>query len=317
MLGQPPSTVPPNPDKAQLDSLYQGQKHSGQLQDGSALLPAAPQGQVTDHPAQCVDLAKAFDSVSWPFLLDVLRHAGFGRRWTNWIANILSSSSTRVLLNGRAGQRICHARGLRQGDPLSPMLFVLSMEVLNALIRRADSDHLLSPIGHDAISFRASFYADDMVVFVRPVQHDMRILLAILEVFERASGLKANREKSKAISIGCTVDVFRSALALLGCLEESLPCIYLGIPLSIRKLRRSDEQPLIDAVAKRIPTWKGNMMNLAGRCTLVSATLSAIPVYTSMAICLSSWAIQCIDRCRRGFLWAGCQSVAGGKCKVA
>jgi hypothetical protein len=70
-----------------------------------------------------LDIGKAFDSVSWPFLLEVLRHLGFGLLWRNLIAKLLSSSSTRVLVNGEPGDFICHQQGLRQGDPLSPMLF--------------------------------------------------------------------------------------------------------------------------------------------------------------------------------------------------
>ena len=94
-----------------------------------------------------VDLAKAFDTVSWPFcLLEVLEHLGFPARWRDWISAILSSSTTKVLVNGRPGKRIYHARGLRQGDLLSPLLFVLVMEVLNALLREADRRHQLAPL---------------------------------------------------------------------------------------------------------------------------------------------------------------------------
>lgn len=150
------------------------------------------------------------------------------------------------------------------------MLFVISMEVLNALILRADTDGLLTPIGHSAITFRASFYADDMVIFIKPLRQDMLLLLAILDVFEKASGLKANRAKSRAISLNCAEQDFQMALTLFGCAEESFPCRYLGIPLSIRRLC---QQPLIDAVSNRIPAWKGNLLNLAGRSTLVASTL--------------------------------------------
>jgi hypothetical protein len=85
-----------------------------------------------------VDLARAFDSVSWPFLIDIMKHAGFPGAWLDWLPVLLSTANTRVLLNGSPGRRICHARGLRQGDPLSPMLFLFVMEVLNALIKKAD-----------------------------------------------------------------------------------------------------------------------------------------------------------------------------------
>ena len=85
-----------------------------------------------------VDIAKAFDSVAWPFLLEVLEHMGFPQSWRDWTATILSSASTKALVNGCLSRRICHARGLRQGDPLSPLLFVLIMEVLNAMVAEAD-----------------------------------------------------------------------------------------------------------------------------------------------------------------------------------
>ena len=100
---------------------------------------------------------------------------------------------------------------------------------------------------------------------------------------------------------------------ILSCRIEGFPSRYLGIPLSIFRLKRGgDEQAIIDAVAARIPQWKGDMLNITGRMTLVKATLSAIPVHTSIMLCLSSWAIGCIDKLRRAFVWAGADSVSGG-----
>jgi hypothetical protein len=116
-----------------------------------------------------LDIARAFDSVVWPFLLEVLWFMGFPHGWLQWMSTILSSVSTKVLINGTPGDRISHARGLRQGDPLSPMLFLLIMEVLSAVIRKVDAWGLLSQLGVHAIPHRTSMYTDDLILFVKPL----------------------------------------------------------------------------------------------------------------------------------------------------
>ena len=106
-------------------------------------------------------------------------------------------------------------------------------------------------------------------------------------------------------------------LQVFPCWIQPFSVTYLGAPLSISKLARADEQPIVDKVAARIPTWKGNLLTSVGRATLVKSTLSAIPVHTSICYALSPWAIREIDRRRRAFLWAGADMVQGGKCRVA
>jgi hypothetical protein len=150
-----------------------------------------------------VDLAKAFDSVVWPFLLEVFEHAGFPSHWREWITIMLRTASTKVIINGSPGPRIRHARGLRQGDPLSPLLFVIVMEVLNELIVEADRRGILTPLPGNVIKFRASVYVDDLVVFLAPTSQDFSCIREILQLFAGASGLQTNLDKCQVTPIRC------------------------------------------------------------------------------------------------------------------
>jgi hypothetical protein len=116
-------------------------------------------------------IAQAFDSVPWPFLLELMEFAGFSRRCRDWTSVLLSSAGTKVLMNGNPGDKICHAHGLRQGDPLSPMLFLLVMELLNALIEKAHCWSFLQSLG-TRLPHRAS-YANDLVLFISTSAQDV------------------------------------------------------------------------------------------------------------------------------------------------
>ena len=126
-----------------------------------------------------LDIGKAFDSVSWTFLFEVLRHLGFGPLWCGIVSRVLSSSTTRVLVNGEPGDIIHHRRGLRQGDPLSPMLFIIVMDVLNSLILKAQDLGLLQPLLRRGRGQHISLYADDVVLFLKPEIDELNLLKEI------------------------------------------------------------------------------------------------------------------------------------------
>jgi hypothetical protein len=230
-----------------------------------------------------IDIAKAFDSVSWSFLLAVLKHLGFSRRWLNWVSILLSTASTKILANGSPGKRICHARGLRQDDPLSPLLFVLVMEALNALITAAERHGLLQELCPQVLN-RTSLYADDVVVFVAPEEQQLVAIRDALELFAAASGLCANLHKSQASPIQCSLEETCTIIKFFPCRLAAFPCKYLGIPLSIYKLSKEDLQPLVDSVATKLPSWKAGLLTKAGRRVLTRVTLSAMAVHTAIAL---------------------------------
>lgn len=124
---------------------------------------------------------------------------------------MLRTASTKVLVNGRPGRRICHARGLRQGD---------------------------------AARCRAAVYADYLVIFLAPAQSDLTTMRRILEIFAGASGLLTNFDKCTFTPIGCSQEDMDAALMAFPCRVETFPTKYLGAPLSVNRLPRAAEQSI-------------------------------------------------------------------------
>lgn len=137
-----------------------------------------------------LDVAKAFDTVQWPFLLDVMQAMGFGQNWRRWIATLLSSATSSILLNGQPGPTIAHRRGVRQGDSLSPLLFIIAMEILSRLFDVARQQGVLRSMRADGIRFQCSIYVDDVILFAHPSISEARAINGILNIFAEASGLR-------------------------------------------------------------------------------------------------------------------------------
>jgi hypothetical protein len=263
-----------------------------------------------------LDLARAFDSISWPFLFEVLRRYGFSDKFLDWITILLSSASTRVLINGEPGPPIWHRRGLRQGDPLSPQLFVLAVDVLGRLINHAAALGVLQRLHPHRHVPAMSLYADDVVLFCHPSHDDTAAVRELLHIFGLASGLRVNYSKSSAALINCTDDDVAAVSAGLGCPVVEMPITYLGIPLTIRRPTRAQMQPTIDRVAAKLPTWKAHLMDKAGRLKLVKSVLSAIPIHQLLVHAPDKQTLHLIEKIERGFLWAGRKEAHGGSCHV-
>lgn len=264
-----------------------------------------------------LDISKAFDSLQWPFLLEVLGQMGFGPRWISWICGLLATSSTKIAVNGIPGETIYNCQGLRQGSPLSPMIFILCMEPLHRLFEYATAAGLLTPLARTGLRQRVSMYADDAMIFLKPKELDLQACAAILNMFGHASGLKINLQKSSALPIRCTQEHMQLVSELLGCVSTSFPCRYLGLPLSIRKQTALQFQDLVDQIAARLPTWKAASLPKSSRLLLVQSVLCAIPVHSMIAMGLPPKTIKAIIKICRNFLWSGKEEAAGGKCAVA
>lgn len=202
-------------------------------------------------------------------------------------------------------------------DPLSPMLFILAMDVLNSLVKVATNEGLLLPLGGNQNRQRVSLYADDVVLFLRPVVSDLCMIKEILEGFGHAAGLRCNMSKSSVTPIQCSEDDIALVSQELACVVISFPVTYLGIPLTINKPSKSDLLPLVDKVADKLPGWKAPLLNKAGRLVVVKSVLTATPIHLLAALELPKWVMKKIDKIRRNFLWKGREQTRWGNCLVS
>jgi hypothetical protein len=156
-----------------------------------------------------------------------------------------------------------------------------------------------------AIPHRAALHADDLILFAKPVREELLALHEILRLFEGASGLGCNLVKCQLIPIHCSEEQTQLAAEAFPCQLGQFPIKYLGVPLSVWKLPKSSWQLLINTVAHRLPSWKGQLLNHSGRLELIRSTLTAMAIYTAICIGLRPWVIKALEKIVKAFLWAG------------
>jgi hypothetical protein len=166
-----------------------------------------------------LDISKAFAIVNWSYLLQVMEHLGFTQKWRNWISSLWCTTSSAFLVNDIPCKNIFHFRRVMQEDPLSHILFLLAMEPLHRLFRKAQDVGLVNGLSMGCDTFRVSLYANDAAIF--------------LNIFGEASGLFTNTRKTECYPIQCEdLDLF--FLHDSNIILSHFPCTYLGLPLHFK-----------------------------------------------------------------------------------
>jgi hypothetical protein len=190
------------------------------------------------------------------------------------------------------------------------LLFILAMEVLSRLFAKAQEEGVLRGANHARIKFQCSIYADDVILFAHPDEHEANAIKEILAIFGEASGLQTNLGK-------CSVtEIFGAAEHIEG-IRDILQCQVLGFPLSTSKIPKAEIRKTVDAVARRLPACHGPLMAKSGRLIWIKSVLSAVPIYCMIADGLPPWARNEIDSICRKFLWTGKDGDVRGKCMLA
>ncbi|XP_017256437.1 uncharacterized protein LOC108225996 [Daucus carota subsp. sativus] len=259
-----------------------------------------------------LDFEKAFDSVNWGFLLHLLQKLNFHEKWIKWLESILKSSRISVLVNGSPTKEFTPERGLRQGDPLSPLLFNLVGEVLHCMLVKAEEVGIFQGIKFGGSGEQISHlqYADDTVIFINDSLDDIRGVKRVLQGFEILSGLKINFAKSKLYGFNSNKDEIKEWAKDVGCLPGDDSFQYLGLELARPPNRIQFWDPLLTKIRKKLAGWKGRSISIAGRVTLLQAALDSVPMYWFNMFLMPVTVENSLEKIRRNFFW-GFKEVEG------
>jgi hypothetical protein len=253
-----------------------------------------------------LDIRKAFDNVDWEFLKLILYSVGCGEQFSNWILSCVTSANLAVLINGQPSSFFKSERGLRQGCPLSPYLFILVMEGLSLLLSKRIEEHLLKGLRlTNCFRLVHLMFVDDVLIFLSADQGDWLALKETLQLFCKASGLALNFSKSTVHywGISDTELLHLKASIPLPFYHLSVGFSYLGFHLKLGSSSPCDWQWLVALFEKKISLWCYKWLSLGGRFILVKSVLESLAVYWMTLERIPAKIIKLLRRLTFNFLW--------------
>ncbi|XP_073313562.1 uncharacterized protein [Primulina huaijiensis] len=251
-----------------------------------------------------IDLQKAYDTVDWCFLKGVLTHLNFPCSFINWIMECVSTTSFSIVINGHFHGHFEGKRGLRQGDPLSPYLFALCIEVLSRELKMMARNQIFGyhpKCKNLGITHLA--YADDLLLLSRGDARSVSLMMHCMNRFGDMAGLRINILKSN-VYMASVPDVVRlEILDVTGFALGNLPFRYLGVPLASKKLRALDYIPLVDTISTKISSWPRHSLSYAGKLELIRSVVQGIECFWLSILPLPSCIIDAIYSLCRKFVW--------------
>eukprot|EP00253_Pinus_taeda_P008550 PITA_08550 len=254
-----------------------------------------------------LDISKAYDKVSWRYLEAILEAFGFCRQWISWVLALIRSSRFSILVNGAPSEPFSPSRGIRQGDPLSPFLFVILMEGLSRIIAKKRADAVikgLQPIRTLPATTHQQF-VDDTMLHGIPTVKEALAFRHILDLFSKASGMEINFSKSTIFFFHTHPSIQAHLSQLLGFRIDNLPSRYLGAPLTLKPWQKKHWEKVLAIMEKKCKHWTHRALNFAGRLVLTKTVLQAIPQYLLSMLPAPKGILQQMRSIQRSFLWNG------------
>jgi hypothetical protein len=255
-----------------------------------------------------LDLKKSFDCLDWNFLRLILIQFGFSHNLIKWIMGCITSANFAVLVNGEPSTFFHSGRGLRQGCPLSPLLFILAMEGLSLLLKKSQADGKLTGIKVSRlVKILHLFFVDDVLIMTSATLTEWTAISDILKSLCSASGLQINWTKSTFHF----ANVQEQNLDLLKAIfphtfvHLSTGFKYLGYFIKADRYRASDWDWLITKVGKKIGHWCNRWLTIGGRYTLLKSVLEGQPIYWMALAAIPIYVLEKLRKLSYNFLWSG------------
>ncbi|XP_027118292.2 uncharacterized protein [Coffea arabica] len=211
-----------------------------------------------------LDMSKAYDRVAWSHIINVLRRYGFGERFIDMVWRLISNAWFSIIINGSSYGFFKSSRGLRQGDPLSPALFIIGAEALsralNNLTRKPGFVGFKVPYGCPPITHLA--FADDILIFANGSSFSLKAIMQVLEAYQRCSGQLINVQKSCYLIHPSMPSARRRVIDRITRFAwQSFPIRYLGFPLYFGRCKSSYFGEVCQSILARILSWKSRLLS--------------------------------------------------------
>lgn len=247
-----------------------------------------------------LDYEKAFDSLEWDFMMKVLSKFGFGPKFQSYIQTFYNNISSCICSNGHTSGYFCLSRGVRQGDPISPYLFILCVEILSSAIRQ---NKQIRGIEIDGYAVSIVQYADDTTLVLADLE-SAKEAFDIIEDFASFSGLRINKSKTNAMWLGSRRNC---KLKPLDINLPSEPFRVLGILLSTdmeQMISLNFEKCLVD-VKVMLNVWRKRNLSLIGKIQIVKTFALSKFVYCGSVLPIPSHILKQLENVIKDFVWNG------------
>uniref|UniRef100_A0A803PZ04 Reverse transcriptase domain-containing protein n=1 Tax=Cannabis sativa TaxID=3483 RepID=A0A803PZ04_CANSA len=253
-----------------------------------------------------LDMSKAFDRVEWFFLRQVMTKMGFDINWVNLVMKCVTTATLSFNINGAIKGSVVPQRGLRQGDPLSPYLFLICSEGLSSLLKNEESLGQLKGLSIARLAPAVShlLFADDSLLFYHATEESCQAIRRVLDLYHRASGQLLNTEKTvmsfSPNTSQATKDRFNHVLGMPICdLHEK----YLGLPSYAGRDKKELFSGIKDGIWKLMNTWHAKLFSIGGREILLKAVVQSIPTYAMSCFSLPKKFCNQLESMMANFWW--------------